>query len=191
MNKILKNNLTEHFELLNYHQNEFLKKIPLFSDILIQAIKNKNKILIIGNGGSAADAQHFATELTVRLKYNRVALPAIALTTDTSALTAIGNDFSFEEIFSRQVEALGKRGDILIGITTSGKSKNITKALKLAKLKKIKTIGILGGNGGTSKKYCDFNIVIKSSSPSRVQELHIIFWQNICELVENNFKNKK
>ncbi len=188
MNKnIIKKNLSYHSKLLNIQKNEMILKIEKFSKIIIDAINNNKKILIAGNGGSAADAQHFATELTVKMKKIRGALPLISLCTDTSALTAIGNDFNFNEIFSRQIEALGNKDDIFIPISTSGNSKNIIRGLNIAKKKKLICLGILGNKGGKSKKITDENFIVKSSDPSRIQEIHIIFYQNLCEVIENHF----
>jgi len=188
MNKnIIKKNLSYHSKLLNIQKNEMILKIEKFSKIIIDAINNNKKILIAGNGGSAADAQHFATELTVKMKKIRRALPLISLSTDTSALTAIGNDFNFNEIFSRQIEALGNKDDIFIPISTSGNSKNIIRGLNIAKKKKLICLGILGNKGGKSKKITDENFIVKSSDPSRIQEIHIIFYQNLCEVIENHF----
>ena len=189
--KILNKNLNTHLELLLKNRAYIKKEVIRLSNLIYDCFNNGGKILIAGNGGSAADAQHFSTELTVRLKYNRVALPAIALTTDTSAITAIGNDFKFEKIFSRQIEALAKKDDIFIPISTSGNSKNILEALKISNKRKVNCYAILGGTGGKAKKLSQNKLIIKSNSPSRVQEIHIIFWQNVCELVENKFRKKK
>lgn len=183
--------LKQHIKLVRLQKTEIKKKIKIFSEKIINIIESKNKILVAGNGGSAADAQHLSTELTVRLKHNRRALPCIALTTDTSALTAIGNDFNFNKIFSRQIEAIGSAGDLFIAISTSGNSKNIINALKIAKQKKIIIFGILGNNGGEAKKYCDESFIVKSKNASRIQEIHIIFYQLFCEKIEIFFKNYK
>lgn len=189
--KILNKNLNIHLKLFLNNRTYIKKEIIRLSNLIYDCFNNGGKILIAGNGGSAADAQHFSTELTVRLKHNRVALPAIALTTDTSAITAIGNDFKFEKIFSRQIEALAKREDIFIPISTSGNSKNILEALKISNKKKVICYSILGGSGGKAKKLSKNKLIIKSNSPSRVQEMHIIFWQNVCEIIENKFRKKK
>tara|TARA_B100001057_G_scaffold470741_1_gene532361 strand:- start:200 stop:772 length:573 start_codon:yes stop_codon:yes gene_type:complete len=183
--------INTHLNLINKQKKEILLKIEIFSKLLIKVIKENKKIMVVGNGGSAADAQHLSTELSVRMKYNRIALPCLSLSTDTSALTAIGNDFNFEKIFSRQIEAIGKKSDALIVISTSGNSMNIISALKEAKKKKIKTFGILGNNGGKAKKYCDQTFIVKSKNPSRIQEIHIIFYQLFCEKIEIFFKNYK
>jgi len=150
----------------------------------IKAIKSGGKIILFGNGGSASDAQHLATELTVRYKKNRKALPAISLATDTSALTAIGNDFSFEDIFSRQIEAVGKKNDIIIGISTSGNSKNIINALKIGNKMRIKTFCFLGKKGGIAKKYSKYPIIFPNTSTSVTQVIQITFGQIFCEILE-------
>lgn len=150
----------------------------------IEALKNGNKILLAGNGGSAADSQHFAAELVGRFKMERKGLPAIALTTDSSNLTSIGNDYGFDKVFSRQVEALGEEGDVFIGISTSGNSKNIIEAVLEAKNRGVKTIGLLGRNGGELAKICDLSIVIPYENTARVQEIHIMTIHLMCEFIE-------
>lgn len=155
-------------------------------DAMINAFNNKKKILICGNGGSAADAQHIATELVIRMtKPNRPALPAIALTTDTSMLTAGGNDIGFENVFSRQVEALGMAGDVLIAISTSGKSENINRAVAEAKKRGMTVIGFLGKDGGASKTLVDVSIIIPSNDTQRIQEGHITVAHILCGIIEN------
>jgi len=156
-------------------------------DMICSAYKKEKKLLLCGNGGSAADSQHIATELMIRLSHhiNRPALPAIALTTDSSNLTAGGNDIGFENIFARNVEGLGNEGDVLIAISTSGNSPNILNAVDMAKLKNIKTIGFLGGSGGKLKSKVDLPIIIPSNNTQRIQEGHITTAHIICELVED------
>ncbi len=156
------------------------------TDLLITTIGNGNKILLAGNGGSAADAQHIATEFMIRLSHDldRPAIPAIALTTDTSNLTAGGNDIGFENVFARNVEGLGSRGDVLIAISTSGNSANLLKASDKAHEKGMKVIGFLGGNGGKLKDLVDVSIIIPSPNTQRIQEGHITIAHIICELVE-------
>ncbi|ENN95560.1 phosphoheptose isomerase [Methanocaldococcus villosus KIN24-T80] len=153
-------------------------------EIIVRVLKNGNKILICGNGGSAADAQHFAAEIVGRFKLERKGLPAIALTTDTSILTAIGNDYGFEMIFERQVEALGKKGDVLVGISTSGNSKNVIRAVNKAKEMGIYTIGLLGKGGGKLKDIVDLALVVPSNDTARIQECHLTIYHVICEEVE-------
>ncbi|MBI5477160.1 MAG: D-sedoheptulose 7-phosphate isomerase [Ignavibacteriales bacterium] len=155
-------------------------------DVIMKAFNDKKKLLICGNGGSAADAQHIATELVIRMTIaNRPALPAIALTTDTSMLTAGGNDIGFENIFARQVEALGAEGDVLIAISTSGKSENVNRAINEAKKKGMKVIGFLGKDGGLTKSMVDVPIIIPSNDTQRIQEGHITTAHIICGIIEN------
>ena len=156
--------------------------------LIIEAVENKGKILICGNGGSAADSQHFATELVVRYEKDRKALPAIALTTDTSFLTAWSNDDSFETIFERQVEALGKKGDILIGISTSGGSENVILGLKKAKELGMKTISLIGKDGGRQKGIADLDCVVKGDSTPRIQECQQLIYHTVCWLVEKELR---
>ncbi len=158
-----------------------------FNDVLntcVHAINNGNKIMFLGNGGSAADAQHLATELSVRFIKNRPPIAAIALTTDTSTLTAAGNDLGFDHIFSRQIEAIGQEGDIIIAISTSGKSPNIIKALEMAHRKNIKTIGFSGRDGGEMPTLCDHILIVPSDITSRIQEMHILLGHMLCGALE-------
>jgi D-sedoheptulose 7-phosphate isomerase len=154
------------------------------------AIAAGHKLLLCGNGGSAADAQHLAAELLVRLKpeINRQALPAIALAVDVSTITACGNDFGFEALYERMVEALGQRGDVLIGITTSGKSPNVLRALKRARELGIDTIGFLGSGGGPALELCDLALVVPSQTTSRIQENHIAVGHIVMELIEEHLR---
>jgi len=152
----------------------------------IKALKNGKKIIFFGNGGSAADCQHLAAELVGKYKKKRKALGAIALTTDTSILTSIGNDYDFSEIFSRQIEAIGRRGDIAIAITTSGNSKNLIKATKVANKKGLITFCFSGNNGGILKKSSNYSIIIPSNITSITQVAEIALGQIFCEIIENN-----
>jgi len=152
--------------------------------LIITAYKISGKVVLFGNGGSAADAQHLAGELVGQFKLNRQALPAIALTTNTSTLTAVANDYGYEVAFSRQVEALVNEKDIVIGISTSGSSPNVIEAIKLAKTKGAKTIGLTGGNGGKLAQVADLVLIVPSDSTPRVQEAHITIGHIVCELVE-------
>ncbi len=149
-----------------------------------QSLKNGGKILFCGNGGSAADSQHLATELVVRYRRNRRALAAIALTTDTSALTAAANDFSFDGVFARQVEALGRPGDVLIGISTSGNSANVLAALHMAKEIGVVPAGLSGGNGGAMNGLAEPLIIVPSQVTARIQEMHILLGHTLCEYLE-------
>jgi D-sedoheptulose 7-phosphate isomerase len=157
------------------------------ANILSEVYRNGSKLLLCGNGGSAADCQHIATELMIRLNHHiqRPALPAVALTTDTSNLTAGGNDIGFENVFARNVEGLGNKGDALIAISTSGNSGNVIKAVEMAHKKGMKVIGLLGGDGGKLKPIVDLAVVIPSSNVQRIQEGHITVAHIICELVED------
>ena len=161
-----------------------INDIQLASDTMYESIKNGNKIFWCGNGGSAADSQHIAAEFVGRFKNNREPLKSIALTTDSSILTCISNDYSFEEVFSRQLNALGRKGDVLVAITTSGKSKNIKQALIEAKKMKIKTIALLGKKGGFCKNYADISMIVPSNITAHIQEIHILIEHLICELTE-------
>jgi len=168
-----------------------MKTIEVVSQKIVQAYKNGNKTLIAGNGGSAGDAQHIAGELVGRFNFDRSALPSIALTTDSTILTAIGNDYGFDKIFSRQIEANGKSGDIFIGISTSGNSKNILEALKVAKNIGIVTISLTGATGGKMKELADYSICIPSEETPRIQESHILIGHIICAVVENEMFGEK
>ncbi len=175
---------------------EILKKCSLdISDaltILTNSFKNGKKLLLCGNGGSAADCQHLATEFMIRLSHdlNRPAIPAIALTTDTSNLTAGGNDIGFINVFARSVEGLGNSGDVLIAISTSGNSENVIKAVEKAKEKNIKTIGFLGSSGGKLKSIVDKAIIVPSENVQRIQEGHITIGHILCELAERSLYQK-
>lgn len=162
------------------------KKIITFADKLIDTLILGNKILIMGNGGSASDSQHFAAELVGRYKKTRKGLPALALTTDTSIITSIGNDFSFDEIFKRQIEAFAKSGDLVIGISTSGNSKNIIEGIKEAKKRYCYTVGLLGNDGGELKDIVDLALITDSNDTARIQESHIFIIHIVCDMVESN-----
>lgn len=153
--------------------------------IAADAVKSGHKILICGNGGSAADAQHIAAEISGRYKRERRGLPGIALTVDTSVLTAVGNDFGFDYIFERQVESLARAGDVLIGISTSGQSRNVLRALSLAREMGCKTIGLSGRDGGMMNALCDMNIIVPSEDTPRIQEIHILIGHIICQAIDD------
>ena len=163
--------------------------IEMAAELCIDALKNNGKILIFGNGGSAADAQHIAAELVGRYKTERKGLAAIALTTDTSALTSIGNDYGYDRIFDRQIEALANQNDVVIGISTSGSSGNVINALKLAKETGCKAIGFSGRDGGEMNTLCDVNLVVPAQDTPRIQEMHIFIGHTICHLVDQSFKS--
>ena len=167
-------------ELSNNCSNE----IEEAAQLIIKSIDSGGKVMFCGNGGSAADSQHLAAELIGRYRKDRRALPGLALTTDTSNITAIANDYSYQEIFSRQIEGIGKENDILYAISTSGKSKNIIEAINVAKKLKIKIIGLTGIDGNDMSNICDILIKAPASKPDRIQELHIAVGQIICGIVE-------
>jgi D-sedoheptulose 7-phosphate isomerase len=153
-------------------------------------LRGGGKVVIAGNGGSAADAQHFAAELISRFSHNRIALPAIALTTDTSIITAVGNDFGFEHIFSRQIEGLARPGDVFLGISTSGNSKNIIQAVIACAKRGITTIGLLGNNGGLAKDYFHIPIIVPSDNTPKIQEMHITLLHFICWELERDLRTQ-
>ena len=153
-----------------------------------EALRRGNKVLLCGNGGSAADSQHLATEFVVRFSKNRVALPAVALTTDTSILTAAVNDFGPEQMFARQVAALGREGDILIGLTTSGNSPNVLAALREARRRRLRAICLTGGEGGRAKAEADLCVAVPSQSVARIQEMHIVIGHAICATLDAAFE---
>lgn len=167
---------------------DYALKVEQISNEIVNSIKKGGKLLIAGNGGSAADAQHFAAEIVGRFVQERKGYPAIALTTDTSILTAIGNDYGYDMIFSRQIEALGNNGDVFIGISTSGNSVNIIKAIEVAKSKGLKIIGLTGKDGGKMKDICDLCLVFNYKETARVQEHHLMSYHLICEFVEAGLK---
>src|SRR5689334_20782060 len=155
------------------------------ADLIGECFRGGNKLLVCGNGGSAADASHFATELVVRFAKDRRALPAICLTSDSGILTAAGNDYGFDEIFARQVAAFGRAGDVLICMTTSGKSKNLVRALEEAEGREMKTIALLGRDGGSTIGIADVEVLVKSGSTARVQEAHQLLLHVLCEIIES------
>lgn len=186
--QFIHNSLKESADVKLLIEKECSADIINAVDILVPAFKNGNKLLLCGNGGSAADSQHIAAEFMIRLSHDlqRPAIPAIALTTDTSNLTAGGNDIGFENVFARNVEGLGNKDDVLLAISTSGNSENILLAIEKAKSKGMKVIGLLGGNGGKCKDIVDLPIIIPSSNTQRIQEGHITVAHIICELVERS-----
>lgn len=176
--------MAEHQAVSGSTRGALAKPFAQLVQVCVGALRSGGKLLFFGNGGSAADAQHLATELTVRYKANRRALAAIALTTDTSALTAIGNDFGFEDLFSRQIEALGRPGDVAIAITTSGKSPNVLKALRVAKEKGLVCAALTGKGGGSLPGLADPLLIVPSDTTARIQEMHITLGQMLCGAIE-------
>lgn len=180
----LKGEHTAHMAMFNALEPLF----PMISAVGIKmqdCIKFGGKILIMGNGGSAADSQHIAAEIVGRYKKERKGMPAIALTTDTSILTSVGNDYGYDYIFARQIEALCRPEDLVIGITTSGNSANVVRAMEAAKEVGAITVGLTGGSGGKLNALCDFNLVMPSSVTARIQEAHIFVGHSLCEILES------
>jgi D-sedoheptulose 7-phosphate isomerase len=185
---------------LNYVVNEFqssiavkqrflddaalMQQVTAMGHLLIDRYEAGNKLLVAGNGGSAADAQHIAAEFVSRFNFDRPGLPALALTTDTSILTAVGNDYGYDQLFRRQVEANGQSGDVFLGISTSGNSPNILMALEAARLKGITTFGLTGARGGKMRDLCDHCLCVPSNDTPRVQEVHIVIGHTLCAMVE-------
>lgn len=184
MIEAIKVQLADHTALMQEIEKTLTVKISATVTLLQDALSNGRKLLVMGNGGSAADAQHFAAEIIGRFKLERPALPAIALTTDSSVLTAIGNDYGFEAVFSRQVEGLGLPGDVVFGISTSGNSPNVLAALSRARDLGCKTVALLGRDGGTIKTVADISIIVPSNDTPRIQEGHITIIHIICDLLE-------
>lgn len=195
INNLIKKNFdVEKYEIINILSSlnhTQLQNFKILCSASILAIKKGGKIMFAGNGGSAADSQHLSTELTVRFKKNRKALPSIALTTDSSILTAVSNDFDFKKIFSRQLEALGTKNDIFIALTTSGNSKNLIEAAKTSKKIGIKSFCFSGNNGGILKKFIDYPIIINSKKTSAIQVIELMLGQVFCETLEDFFSKKK
>ena len=167
-----------------YENEELLNYIEKVSRLCVELYKNGKKIILAGNGGSAADAQHIAAEMVGRYGFDRPSLPSLALTTDTSALTAIGNDYGYDKVFSRQLEGMGQEGDLFIGISTSGNSENIINAFKSAKEKNITTVALTGRDGGEMAKIADIALIVPSESTPRIQESHILIGHIICDIIE-------
>lgn len=180
----VKQEFEEHIALAQRSLAQLEPQIIRAADICLEALRRKNKIFFFGNGGSAADAEHLAAEFTGKYQMQRKGLPAISLTSDAAALTSIGNDFGFDAVFSRQLEALAVRGDVCIGITTSGKSQNVTRALEKGRIMGCHTIGLTGKDGGDIVEFCDLSLIVPSDITSRIQEIHILIGHIICNLVE-------
>ena len=176
--------LKSHHKVIEAIEQQLISTIAAVAEIISESLKNGKKLLVMGNGGSAADAQHMAAEIIGRFKMERRGLPAIALTTDSSILTAIANDYGFEMVFRRQVEALAVQGDVVMGITTSGSSPNVRAALDLAGEMGCRTIGLLGGDGGTIKDCVEIALTVPATDTPRIQEGHITIIHIICDMVE-------
>jgi D-sedoheptulose 7-phosphate isomerase len=182
---ILQKSVDEHISVSG-SISILLPQISKVASIILDAFAKGNKLLIFGNGGSASDAQHIAAELVGRFIKERAGLPVIALNTDTSILTSVGNDYGYENIFSRQIEALSQPGDVVMGISTSGNSQNVVKALKIASTLNCHTVGLLGKDGGEIKEITDINIIVPSESTARIQEMHILIGHMLCEAIDNS-----
>lgn len=186
MKNYIKDQIKKSYETKQaiYENEELLNKIEELSKKCVDLYKGSNKTILAGNGGSAADAQHIAAELVGRYGFDRPSIPSLALTTDTSNLTAIGNDYGYDQVFSRQLEGMGQDGDIFIGISTSGNSKNIINAFESAKKKNILTVALVGKDGGEMAKMADIAIVVPSNSTPRIQESHILIGHILCDIIE-------
>ena len=187
MESIIKQEFSEHIKVSVKTIKSAEKTIETAANLCIESLKKGNKILLFGNGGSAADAQHIAAELVGRYKTERKGLSAIALTTDTSAITSIANDYGYLHVFDRQVEALANEGDVVIGISTGGSSANVISALKLANDLGCKTIGFSGRDGGEFNTLCDVNLIAIAEDTPRIQEMHILIGHTICHLIDQAF----
>lgn len=192
MSKYIIDEIKETINVQNkiLNDSQLIEKINYAADTCIASIKSGNKVLLAGNGGSAADSQHIAGELVSRFMFDRPGLPAIALTTDTSIITAIGNDYGYESLFSRQIQALGKSGDIFIAYSTSGKSPNILNALVEAKKVGIKSIGLTGNKKAEMNNLCDIVLEVPSADTPKIQEGHLVIGHIICGIIENNIFGK-
>ena len=186
MKNYIKDQIKKSFETKQdiYNNEDLLNKIEQVSKMCVELYRGSNKTILAGNGGSAADAQHIAAELVGRYGFDRPSIPSLALTTDTSNLTAIGNDYGYDKVFSRQLEGMGQDGDIFIGISTSGNSLNIINAFHSAKAKGIKTVALTGRDGGEMAKLADVALVVPSNSTPRIQESHILIGHIICDIIE-------
>jgi D-sedoheptulose 7-phosphate isomerase len=189
MRSIIESEFSEHLKTAQATLEYIATPLEIAANLCIDTLKNGGKILIFGNGGSAADAQHIAAELVGRYKIERKGLAAIALTTDSSILTCITNDYSYDYVFSRQIEALANNNDIAIGISTGGTSSNATSALKTARDLGCKTIGLSGRGGGEFNELCDVNLVVPGEDTPRIQEMHILIGHTICHLIDQAFSD--
>ena len=191
MNNIIKKIIQESIEVkAAILQDELIiQQLALSVDVIVAAFQNGNKVLFCGNGGSAADAQHLAAEFSGRFYTDRDALPAEALHVNTSYLTAVANDYSYDVVYSRIIKGIGKKGDVLVGLSTSGNSGNIVKAFELAKEKEMITIGLTGATGGKMKSLSDYLLNVPSTDTPRIQESHILLGHIICQLVEEKYFN--
>jgi len=186
MKNYIKKQIIDSYEtkLTISKDEELISKIENVAKLCVALYKTNNKTILAGNGGSAADAQHIAAELVGRYGFDRPSLPSLALTTDTSNLTAIGNDYGYDQIFSRQLDGMGQDGDLFIGISTSGNSQNLINAFEIAKKKNILSVALVGKDGGEMAKMADIAIVVPSNSTPRIQESHILIGHILCDIIE-------
>ena len=185
MNKIIRERFEDHLQVLQAVMNSgLLEQIDIIAEEIKAALARGNKVMFCGNGGSAADSQHLAAEFVGRFQKERKGLPAIALTVDTSILTAVGNDYGYDKVFVRQVEALGQKGDVLVGISTSGNSGNVVQAIELAKSRGIYCVGMTAAGGGKMAGLCDQCLIVPAKVTARAQEMHILMGHILCELVD-------
>ena len=184
MREKIKDILLESIQVKEEILRNQIDSIAQIAQLMIDCLKKDGKVIVFGNGGSASDSQHIAAELVGRFKKDRSALAAISLTTNTSILTSLANDYGYDVVFSRQIEALGKKNDVVLGISTSGKAKNVTLGIKQAKKMGIKTVALSGGDGGDIVKLADVSLVIPSKITARIQEAHITIAHIICEMIE-------
>ncbi len=186
MRERIKEILLESIQVKEELLHTSIGEIKQIADLMIECLKKGGKVILFGNGGSASDCQHIAAELIGRFKKDRTAMAAIALTTNSSVLTSLANDYGYEVVFSKQIEALGQKNDIVIGISTSGKAKNVAMGLKQAKKNGLKTIALSGGDGGEITKLADVSLIVASAITARIQEAHITIGHIVCELVEES-----
>ena len=187
---LIHSHIQDHKDVVNHLDDETIKKIEEVSNLLVDCLSNGKTIFWCGNGGSAGDSQHLAAELIGRYKNDRRPLRSIALTTDSSAITCISNDYSYDKVFERQIEGLGTKGDVLIGISTSGNSFNVINAVKKANKIGVTTVCMLGNNGGAANEIADHSIIINSQSTARIQEMHIFVGHIFCDLIEHGLSLK-
>jgi len=185
LSKFFDDELSEHETVIKASRDGLRTPFQNLVSACVNCIRNDGKILFFGNGGSAGDSQHLATELAVRYKKNRAPIAAVALTTDTSTLTAIGNDLGFEQLFARQVEALGRKGDVAIGISTSGRSRNVLLGLAKARELGLITVAFGGGDGGALAEFAEHTLIVPSVTTARIQEVHIMIGQMLCGALES------
>lgn len=189
MKKMIKESILKHKQVLELLDDVFQDKIEQVGRIFVETLKNGNKIMFCGNGGSAADAQHLAAEISGRFETERPGLAGMALTTDTSVITSISNDFGYERVFARQVQALARPGDLVVGISTSGNSENVLQAFKQALDSGCRILGFSGRDGGKFNSICEINLQVAEQSTARIQEMHILIGHILCAAVDAAFKD--